>query len=422
MTNRRTARLAVLSAAVLCLPVVLHAQRARDGKPPQAAAVKAPTVSKAVIKQVQSAQAAIAAQKWPECLAALTAAEAVPGRAPYDDFAISELRIPCSARTGDFATTAVALAKGLEIGAPNGFLDAEAIKQRYKQLMQVNYQLKNYPKVVEYGKLAVAGDPGNTELRVMMAQALYLTPDYPGTVAAVEPLVSEIVQRGETPPDVALGLWTSACVRMKDDACTLRAVEKQVAYAPTDEAWGNLFLLTMQKAPPDQSLNVLRFANEVGALKTGDDVAEYASLALEKGYPGEAQSVMEAAVAAGKFGGVGKTTPGAANLLQMAKAAATPDRATLPKQAKDAAAAKTGTPEVRLGQAYLSYGQPAEAVGAIERGLARGGVKDMADANLSLGIARLRAGDKAGAAQAFDAVQGNPFAQRLAGYWKLRTR
>jgi tetratricopeptide (TPR) repeat protein len=371
---------------------------------------------------VQSAQAAIAAQKWPECLAALTAAEAVPGRAPYDDFAISELRIPCSARTGDFATTAVALAKGLEIGAPNGFLDAEAIKQRYKQLMQVNYQLKNYPKVVEYGKLAVAGDPGNTELRVMMAQALYLTPDYPGTVAAVEPLVSEIVQRGETPPDVALGLWTSACVRMKDDACTLRAVEKQVAYAPTDEAWGNLFLLTMQKAPPDQSLNVLRFANEVGALKTGDDVAEYASLALEKGYPGEAQSVMEAAVAAGKFGGVGKTTPGAANLLQMAKAAATPDRATLPKQAKDAAAAKTGTPEVRLGQAYLSYGQPAEAVGAIERGLARGGVKDMADANLSLGIARLRAGDKAGAAQAFDAVQGNPFAQRLAGYWKLRTR
>jgi hypothetical protein len=420
MTIRRAARLAVLSAALLCLPAVLHAQRTKDSKPP--AAAKAPTVSKAVIKQVQAAQAAIKDEKWTECLAALAAAEAVPGRTPYDDFAISELRIPCSARTGDFATTAVALAKGLEIGAPNGFLEAEGIKQRYKQLMQVNYQIKNYPKVVEYGKLAVAGDPDNKDLRVMMAQALYLTPDYPGTVATIEPLVNELVQRGETPPDVALGIWTSACVRMKDDACTLRAVEKQVAYAPTDEAWGNLFLLTMRQAPPDQNLNVLRLASEVGALKTGDDVAEYASLALEKGFPGEAQSVMEAAVAAGKFGGVGKTTPGAANLLQMAKAAATPDRATLPKQAKDAAAAKGGTPEVRLGQAYLSYGQTAEAVGAIERGIARGGVRDMADANLSLGIARLRAGDKAGAAQAFDAVQGNPFTQRLAGYWKLRTR
>jgi tetratricopeptide (TPR) repeat protein len=402
--------------------MVLHAQKAKDGKPPPAAPVKGPTVSKAVVKQVQAAQAAIKGEKWPECLAALSAAEAVPERAPYDDFAISELRVPCSARTGDFATTAAALAKGLEIGAPNGFLDAEAVKQRYKQLMQVNYQIKNYPKAAEYGKLAVAADPGNGEVRVLLAQSLYLMPDYAGTVAVVEPWVKEVEQRGEAPPAIALGLWTSACVRLKDDACTLRAVEKQVAYAPSDEAWGNLFLLTMRKAPPDQNLNVLRLANEVGALKTGDDVSEYAALALEKGYPGEAQAVMEAAIAAGKFGGAGKTTPGAANLLQMAKSAATPDRATLPKQAKDAAAAKTGLAEVRLGQAYLSYGQSAEAVGAIERGLARGGVKDLADANLSLGIARLRAGDKAGAAQAFDAVQGNSFTQRLAGYWKLRTR
>ena len=53
---------------------------------------------------------------------------------------------------------------------------------------------------------------------------------------------------------------------------------------------------------------------------------------------------------------------------------------------------------------------------------AEGGVKDLADANLSLGIARLKAGDKAGAATAFDAAKGNPFIQRLAGYWKLRTR
>jgi hypothetical protein len=209
---------------------------------------------------------------------------------------------------------------------------------------------------------------------------------------------------------------------MKDDGCTLRAVEKQVTYAPSAEAWGNLYLLAMRSSPPEQNLNVMRFANEVGALQDGEDVSEYASLALEKGFPGEAQSVMESAIAAGKFGGPGKTTPGAANLLQTAKSAAAPDRASLPKQAKDAAAAKTGLAEVRLGQAYLSYGQPAEAVAAIERGIAKGGVKDLADANLSLGIARLKNGDKAGAAAAFDAVQSTPFLKRLAGYWKLRTK
>lgn len=418
MAFRRSSTLAVLSAVVLALPGALWAQRAKDAK----AAPKGPSVSKGVIKQVQAAQAAIKSEKWADCLAALAAAEAVPERAPYDDYAINELRIPCAARSNDFATAAVALEKGLQLGEANGFMDAEGVKQRHKQLMQVNYQLKNYPKVVEYGRLAIAGDPANRDIRIMAAQALYLTPDNPGTAAFVEPWVKEMEARGETPPDTALNLWASACVRMKDNDCTLRAVEKQVAYAPSEEAWGNLTLLLMRAAPAEQGLNVLRFANEVGSLKTGDDVAEYASLALEKGFPGEAQSAMETAIAAGKFGGPGKTTPGAANLLQMSKAAATPDRATLAKQAKDAAAAKTGLPEVRLGQAYLSYGQSADAVAAIERGIAKGGVKDLADANLSLGIARLRTGDKAGAASAFDAVQGNPFLQRLAGYWKLLTK
>ena len=420
MSLNKAVRIVVLSAALIGAGPALHAQKAKDAKAPPAA--KAPTVSKAIVKQAQAAQAAIKAEDWNACLAALAAAEAMPERSPYDDYAINELRVPCAARSGDFPTTAAALTKGLEIGQANGFMDAEAIKQRHKQLMQVNYQLKNYAKVNEYGKLAIAAEPGNRDLRIMVGQALYLTPDYPGTVAFLEPWVRELEQRNETPPEIALGLWTSACVRSKDDGCTLRAVEKQVAYAPSEEAWSNLYLLLIRSAPSDQTLNVLRLGNEVGALKVGDDVTEYAALALEKGFPGEAQSVMETAIAAGKFGGPGKSTPGASNLLQTAKSAAAPDRATLAKQAKDAAAAKSGTPEVRLGQAYLSYGQPAEAVAAIERGLARGGVKDLADANLSLGIARLKAGDKAGAATAFDAAKGNPFIQRLAGYWKLRTR
>jgi tetratricopeptide (TPR) repeat protein len=417
MAIRRSSFIAVFSALVIVAPGALWAQKSKGGAPP-----KGPSVSKALSKPIQAAQAAIKAENWAECLAALEAAEAIAERTPYDDYAINELRIPCAARSDDFVKAGTALEQGLQIGQANGFLDEAAVKQRHKQLMQVNYQLKNYGKVVDYGKLAIAADPGNPDLRVMTAQALYLTPDYPGTVAFVEPWVRELETRGEVPPEVALSLWSSACVRLKDDACTLSAVEKQAAYAPSEEAWSNLTLLMMRAAPPEQGLNVLRFANEVGTLKTGDDVAEYASLALEKGFPGEAQSVVEAAIAAGKFGGPGKTTPGAANLLQMAKSASAPDRASLPRQAKDAAAAKTGLAEVRLGQAYLSYGQPEEAVGAIERGIAKGGVRDLADANLSLGIARLRAGDRTGAATAFDAVQGNPFLQRLAGYWKLRTR
>ena len=382
---------------------------------------KPPTVSKAIIKQAQAAQTAIKAEKWADCLAALAGTDAVPDKTPYDEYAVSELRTVCAARTGDFATAEPALAKGLEVGEANGFIDEDGLKLRLRQLTQVNYQLKNYGRAAEFGRRASQADPGNLEVRQLTAQALYLVPDNAGVAAFVEPWVTELEQRNEVPPELPLNLWASACVRMKDDQCTRRAVEKQVAYAPSDEAWGNLFLLTIRDAPQDQTLNVLRFAHEVGALKDGDDVAEYASLSMEKGFPGEAQAALEAAIAAGKFGGPGKMTPGVTNRLQQSKAAAAPDRASRARQSKEAAAQKTGVAEVRVGQAYLSYGQPTEAVGSIERGLAKGGVKAVDEANLSLGIARLRAGDKAGAVTAFDAVK-EPFLARLAGYWKLRAR
>jgi hypothetical protein len=414
----RTVNPVVLSSLLVASTVLMGgvaAAQSASGKP------KPPTISKAVVKQAQAAQAAIKAEKWADCIAALAGVDAVPDKTPYDEYAVSELRTVCAARSNDMAAAEPALARGLEIGEANGFVDEEARKLKLRQLTQVNYQLKNYRRAADFGRRAAQAEPGNKDLHMLTAQALYLIPDNAAAAAFIEPWVAQLEQRKETPPDMALGLWASACVRMKDDKCTRRAVEKQVAYAPSDEAWSNLFLLTMRDAPQEQNLNVLRFAYEVGALKEGDDIAEYASLAMEKGYPGEAQAVVEAAIAAGKFGGPGKSTPGASNLLQQAKAAAAPDRASLARQAKDAAAQKTGVAEVRLGQAYLSYGQPTEAVASIERGIAKGGVKAIDEANLSLGIARLKAGDKGGAATAFDAVK-DPFLARLAGYWKLRTR
>lgn len=88
------------------------AEAQSGGKP------KPPTISKSVIKQAQAAQAAIKAEKWGDCLAALAGTDAVPDKTPYDEYAVSELRTVCAARSGDFAAAEPALAKGLEVGRP----------------------------------------------------------------------------------------------------------------------------------------------------------------------------------------------------------------------------------------------------------------------------------------------------------------
>ena len=87
MTLSQAVRIVVLSAALLGAAPSLHAQRAKDGKPPPAA--KGPSVSKTIAKQAQAAQAAIKAEDWNACLAALAEAGAMPERTPYDDYAIN---------------------------------------------------------------------------------------------------------------------------------------------------------------------------------------------------------------------------------------------------------------------------------------------------------------------------------------------
>ncbi|MCX8004613.1 MAG: hypothetical protein N2688_06605, partial [Burkholderiaceae bacterium] len=65
----------------------------------------------------------------------------------------------------------------------------------------------------------------------------------------------------------------------------------------------------------------------------------------------------------------------------------------------EAAGAKDGAALVRIGLAYSGLGQHDKGIALIEQGIARGGIKRIDDARLHLGIALLRAGQKARAQQ-----------------------
>ena len=67
-----------------------------------------------------------------------------------------------------------------------------------------------------------------------------------------------------------------------------------------------------------------------------------------------------------------------------------PTRRQLAQLAKEAEKATQGQADVALGQAYLSYGMYDEAIDALQRGIKKGGVTDVDEAQISLGIAYLR--------------------------------
>ncbi len=78
---------------------------------------------------------------------------------------------------------------------------------------------------------------------------------------------------------------------------------------------------------------------------------------------------------------------------------------------------KDGNALVRIGMAYTGLGQYDKGIALMQKGIAKGGMKHPEDARLHLGIAYLRAGNKAKANETLRGVKGTDGAADLARLW-----
>ena len=373
-------------------------------------------VSPAIAKTLQSAQNASKARKWAQCLADLKTADATAGKTAYDSFIINELTAFCALSSNDIATATRAYEENL--ASP---FAADKLAQRTRDLAKIYFNARNYAKTVEIGRNAIKGGYADADTYLVIAQSYYQQNDYKNARDFVGNWIRDLEKRGQRPKENAIQIYVTSCMRLKDEACTASGFEKLVTYYPNPAGWANLMQSLFATRNDAAAFNAYRLATEVGAMRTGDDYTEMAQRALEKGLPGEAQTTLEAAFARKVFTekrDIDRNT----RLLAAAKERASADRASLAKQDKDAAAGKSADADLRVGQAYLSYGQYPAAVAAIQRGIAKGNASDPAEAQLVLGIAQLKAGNKAEAAKAFRGVKGDADLQRVAKLWSLRAQ
>jgi Tetratricopeptide repeat len=379
------------------------------------------TVSSELQKPLKAAQDALQAQKYDEAVAKLKEAEANPKKKPYDEHVINQLAGVTYARMNNFAEAE----KAFEAQATDGFTDPADMPHVVKALMQINYQLKNYDKAIEYGEKARKEGYADDDMNVITGQAYYLKEDWKGTLSFEQNLVDADIKAGKTPKEQSLELVLSACVKLNDASCESQALEKLVAYYPKPEYWKQLLYTMAQDKSANQSdkttLQLYRLMNEVDVLNRPDDYAEMAQLAMDQGSPGEAQHVLEKGMQKGVFAD-SHLKDESKRLLDSAKKAAATDQASLPKIEKDADAAPKGDKDVSVGFAYLGYGQYDKASDLLSKGLSKGGVKSEAEARLLLGIAQLKAGHKDQAVQTFQSVKGDPTLERLANLWSLHAK
>jgi hypothetical protein len=380
------------------------------------APARAEKVSPAIAKTLQAAQNASKARKWGECLSNLRTADAAGGKTAYDSFIINELTAFCALSSNDIATATRAYEANL--ASPYA---ADKIAQRTRDLTKIYFNARNYAKTVELGKGAIKSGYADADTYLVVSQSYYQQNDFKNARDFVGGWIRDQEKRGQRPKENAIQIYVTSCMRLKDEACTASGFEKLVTYYPNPAGWANLMQSLFEARNDAAAFNAYRLATDVGAMRRADDYTEMAQRAIEKGLPGEAQKTLEAAFAAKVFTEK-RDIDRNQRLLNSAKERAAADRASLAKQDRDAAANKSADADIRVGQAYMSYGQYPQAVAALQRGIAKGTATDAAEAQLVLGIAQLRGGNKAEAAKAFRAVKGDQDMQRIAKLWSLRAQ
>jgi tetratricopeptide (TPR) repeat protein len=383
------------------------------------AAEKSQQPSAKLAKPLHEAQEDLKAKKYQDAIAKLNEADALGGKTPYDQHVINEFRANAYVNVQNYAEAV----KAAEAELDDSFTAEGEKPQLTREIAELNYQLKNYDKVIEYGNRSLKIND-EERMRTLVGQAYYLKGDFKGTQKFEETAIDNEIKAGQTPKKEQLLLFYSACQKNKDDACSTKAMERLVQYYPEADYWSQLLFAVrgqINNNDPD-TLQCYRLMNEVDVLKTAGDYNEMAQLAMEAGSPGEAQAVLQKGFQKGNVFTEKLAADRNQRLLDNAKKQAASDQATLPKLQQEADASPQGAKNVGVGIAYFGYGQYDKAVDQIKKGLDKGSVKDETQARLLLGVAQLKAGQKDDAIKSFHAVKGDPVLERLANLWILHAK
>ena len=376
---------------------------------------KPPAVSAALQKPLSEVQALLKDNKFPEALEKLHAADALPGKSPYDQHLINQMTAFSCSKTND----APCVSKALQGQIDDGFTTPEDNHRFTGLVAQVSFQAKDYDKAIDYGNRAIKGGFATDATYAIVGDSYYLKDDFKDAIQLEDAHIADVVKKGQTPKPEDVSVYLSACAKAKDDACIDKALEYQVTYYPKPETWAQLLSRVHPKGDLE-TLQTYRLLADVGAMRSGDDYIDMANISMDHGSPGDAQHALQMGTDAGAF--TGSKAADAQKLTAAARKAAATDQASLPKAEQDANASASGVKNAGAGFAYLGYQQYDKAVDQLSKALSKGGLKGEDDTRLNLGIAQLKSGHKDDAVKTFQSVHGSPLLQRLAALWAIHAK
>jgi tetratricopeptide (TPR) repeat protein len=367
-------------------------------------------ISKGAQKAILELQNAVNANDVANIPAKLAAAKAV-AKTNDDKFVIASNQTKAALAANDLAGINV----GIEAMQASGSADSADIALRFADLG------KRYQKAQQVAQAAVAYeralsiDPNSPSALSLLAGIRDTQGRKADAVALMQKSFAASKARGQK---VAEGNYKFAARLAYDARSPLAAdiTREWVTDYPTSTNWRDALRIyrDINGLQGDMKIDTLRLARAANSLAGEADYYGLASELAAKGYVAEAKAVI---AEGGAKQAIDLRKPAFTQLS--AKVAKAPTRAAVDASAKAAIAGGSGKAAMNAGDALYGFGAYAEAATAFKAALGRPGV-DASLANLRLGMALARAGDKAGATAALNAVTG-PQAG-IAKYWLIWLR
>lgn len=350
--------------------------------------------SKGATKALQELQAAVEKNDAASIPAKVAAAQAV-ATTKDDKYLLGRLQLQAALAAKDNAATSAAI----DTIAASGFLPAAEVSKFYAGMGGTYYNGKQYSQAADAYQKALGLDPTNAEAANMLGDALSSAGRKAEAAAAYQKLVQASVARGQKPPEDLMKRAVGSAYEAKSPAAVELARQWVAAY-PSGASWRDSVAIYRNLNHPDIEgvISLYRLLFAAGAINSGGDYAQYVQAAVEQNNFNEAHLAYDAGVAAKLIDPAKPEYSDLQGLKSKPKATAA-DLAAATKSAQ------SGSALLRIGDRYAALGDYSKAVELYRMAMAKPGV-DANVANLHIGMALARAGDKAGATTAFNAVTG----------------
>ena len=363
-------------------------------------------LSKEARKAIVELQTAVNTNDVANIPAKLAAAQKVAKNAD-DRYMIAILQTKAATAAGDLA----GMRTGIDALRASGAAETPDLVARYNNLGKRYYDAKQYDLAAGAFEQSLSVDANNADALKMLAS----TRETQGRGGEAATLMAKSFAAAKAAGAKPRENDYKFAARIAYDSKSPMAGEITRAWLadyPNATNWrdGLRIYRDVNGLEGEAKINVMRLARAANALVGEGDYFGYVNELITRGYLNEAKAVLAE-------GGAKKAIDLNKNAFKQfaPKLAKAPSRATIDAVAKTALNGP-GKVAMEAGDALYGVGAYAEAAPLYKAAAAKGGV-DVNEANLRLGMALARAGDKAGATAALNAVSGSQ--ANIAKYWLI---